>query len=98
MIDWNEEGKLIIKYLNGGEDLANYNDIINKLNQSKEESVDIYVFSEILDHREEKGKYMLKILWDTEEVTWEQLKNTKECDPLTLVKYAHEKGFINLSG
>ena len=41
---------------------------------------------------------MLKILWDTEEVTWEQLKNTKECDPLTLVKYAHEKGFINLSG
>ena len=59
VIDWKEEGKFIIEFLNGGQDLLLYNDLINKYERSKEENADFYIFKQILDHKFEKGKWKL---------------------------------------
>ena len=51
VVDWTKEGQFIIKYLSGGEEMATYNDIINKFSQLQEESPELYVFKSILDHK-----------------------------------------------
>jgi len=97
-IDWKKEGKFIIEFLNGGQDLLLYNNLINKYERSKEENADFYIFKQILDHKFEQGKWKLLILWENDERTWEEYKSIKETDPITLAKYAHNKNMINTPG
>ena len=75
-----------------------FNDLINKYERSKEENADFYIFKQILDHKFEKGKWKLLILWENDEQTWETFKSIKETDPITLAKYAHDKKMINTPG
>ena len=93
-----EDGNFIIQYIDGSEELANYNDIVNKFSQSEEDSAELYIFTDILDHKIENGKSILQIKWDNGEITWEPLQTIKECDPLTLAKYAHEKDLTEVPG
>ena len=44
------------------------------------------------------NKYILQVRWDNGDVTWEPMKELKECDPLTLAKYAHDKNIVDLPG
>jgi len=37
--NWTDEGKFIIKFVNGGEELKDYNDLINCYNQQEERNV-----------------------------------------------------------
>ena len=53
--------KFIIQYIDGGEELANYNNIANKFSQSEEESAELYIFTGILDHKVENGKSIAQI-------------------------------------
>ena len=93
-----EDGNFIIQYIDGSEELANYNDIVNKFSQSEEDSAELYIFTDILDHKIENGKSILQIKWDNGEITWEPLQTIKECDPLTLAKYAYEKELTEVPG
>jgi len=90
--NWTDEGKFIIKFVNGGEELKDYNDLINRYNQ------EMYAFQKILDHKKSGNSCMIKILWDNGEITWEKMKSIKESDPLTLAKYSHENQLYNLNG
>jgi len=56
--------------LNGGEELITYNEIINHISQNEEENAEMYSFKSILDHKKEKGKWFLKILWSNNEESW----------------------------
>ena len=99
--DWTKEGKFIIKFIDGGQQLMDYNTLINIYNKSEEDGCDeeskMWVFTDILDHKyDEKEKiYTLKILWENNEVTWEPMVSIKSTDPLTLAEYAHKFGLTN---
>ena len=96
---WNaEDGKFIIEFLSGGEELMVYNDIINYYNKNEEESAELYSFQKIIGHRRERGVYELQILWSNNEITWEPMLSIKTSDPLTVAKYAHDKQLYNLKG
>lgn len=98
VINWTEEGNFILKFLNGGEELMTYNDLINHYNKDKESNAELYSFTKILDHKKQKGKWQLKILWSNDEETWEPMEIIKSTDPLTVSRYAHEKQLYNLQG
>jgi len=53
--NWTEEGKFILRFLNGGEELITYNELINHFNQNEEENAEMYSFKSILDHKKENG-------------------------------------------
>ena len=56
-------------------------------------------FKSILDHWKTKNnKYEIQILWESGEITWEPMHVIKECDPVTLSKYAHESNMIDKRG
>ena len=81
----NQEDRWIIKYLNGGEDILSYHQIINLINRSGEDGEPKWTYQAINGHkRDKKKKWLVKILWDTNEETWEPIENIKETDPITL--------------
>ena len=96
--NWTNEGKFIIKFLNGGEELITYNDLINHYSQNQEENAELYSFQRILDHKTEKGVWQLKILWSNDEETWEPIKTIKTSVPLTVSRYAQENNLVNKKG
>ena len=98
VVNWTEEGNFILKFLNGGEDLMTYNDLINHYNKNKESNAELYAFKKILDHKKQKGKWQLKILWSNDEETWEPMDIIRSTDPLTVSRYAHENQLYNLQG
>ena len=54
--DQTKEGKVIVKFINGGEELATYNDVVNKYNQQDEDGAELYVFTKIRNHIKRKKK------------------------------------------
>ena len=90
MID-EDEGKVLIEFVNGGEELMNYNDLINYYNAKYDEGEHLWTFDKILDHRKVKGgQYEVRVHWDTGESTWEPMKVIKADDKITLAAYARE--------
>ena len=81
------EGKFVIEFISGGEELETYNDVINKYNQKNEKGTELHVFTELLDHKKKGYKYFIGIKWNSGEITQETMKLIKECDPFTLAKY-----------
>ena len=47
----------------------------------------------VLDHKTENNQVQIK--WDNSNITWEPLKSLRKNDPVTLAKYAHDKGITN---
>ena len=94
-----EEGKFIVEFLNGGEELINYNDLINIYNAKDEDGTALWSFDKILDHRQtKKGKWEVKILWDTGEETWEPMQTVHQDDKLTLAAYARDNKLTDIQG
>ena len=91
MVDYLEdEGRFLVEFVNRGEELMTYNNLINVFNARDEEGAHLWTYEEITDHRQtKKGKWQVKVLWDTGDETWEPMKVIKEDDKLTLAKYAH---------
>ena len=75
-----------------------YNELINHYNKNEESNAELYSFKKILDHKKQKGKWRLRILWSNDEETWEPMDVIKSTDPLTVSRYAHEKQLYNLQG
>ena len=85
------EEKFLVEFVNGGEELMAYNDLVNAYNAREEEGIDLWTYDKILDHRKsKKGQWQVKILWDTGDETWEPMKVIREDDKLTLAKYARQ--------
>ena len=59
--EWMDEGKFIIEFITGGQELASCNGIINKYKQKNEEGIELHVFIEILDHEKKGNKYFIQI-------------------------------------
>ena len=94
-----ENGNFLIEFVNGGEDLMNYNDLINIFNAHDQDGEKLWTYDKILDHRRVKGEqYEVKVLWDTGDVTWEPMKVLKEDDKITLASYARERGLLDEPG
>ena len=89
VIDWKQEGHFIVQFLNGGKQKMIYNDLINHYNKNQEENAELYSFSSILDHKKDGKEWLVQVLWDAGDTTWESMKLMKEADPITLAKYGH---------
>ena len=97
--DLDEEGRFLIEFVNGGEELMNYNDLINHYNAKYDEGSHLWTFEKILDHRKVKGgKYEVRVKWDTGETTWEPMQVIKEDDRITLAAYARECELLDTPG
>ena len=60
--DLKTDGKFIIKFVNGGEEIITYNNLILHYNKDKEENVELYAFKKSLDHcKLRNGYYELQI-------------------------------------
>ena len=57
--DWTDECKFVIEFISKGEELATYDDTINKHNQKNERGTEIHVYTEILDHKKKGKKYFI---------------------------------------
>ena len=81
---------MVILFLEGGEYLRNYNDLINIHNKQKEFGFHRWKFNEILDHKFENKRFYLKVRWDNDEVSWEPLNEIRLNDALKVAKYGTE--------
>ena len=86
-----------VTYNKGKSGIMDYEEIIRQLTHIKDEADDLWTIEEILDHRwgrgKMKGKMEVLIKWkDEDESSWEPLQIIKEDDPISLAKYAQERG------
>ena len=73
-----DEGRFLIEFVNGGEELMTYNDLVNAYNARDEEGAQLWTYEEITDHRQtKKGEWQVKVLWDTGDETWEPMQVIK---------------------
>ena len=98
-----DDGKFLVEFVNGGEELMNYADLINIFNKANDEDDDdddkLWTYDKILDHRKVNGnKWEVKVLWDTGDVTWEPADVIKADDKMTLAAYAQEKKLVDTPG
>ena len=81
------------------EDVITYNGLMDYVERNMNpDGEQTWMFEKILDHRKKKGQIELLILWSTKEETWEPLKNMAADDPMTVVAYAKDKGFLDKPG
>ena len=62
--DWINEGKFIVEFIDGGEELTTHYHIINKYSQKDEELSDLYFFMDLIDHRKKGNQYIVQVKWD----------------------------------
>ena len=100
MVDYlKDEGRFLVEFVNGGEELMTYNDLVNAYNARDEEGAQLWTYKEITDHRQtKKREWQVKVLWDTGDETWEPMKVIKEDDKFTLAKYANDNDLTNVPG
>ena len=97
----NRDDKWVIQFLNGGEDILSYHEIINLINRVDDSGERLWTFKKIQGHkhhRSRKDKWKVKVLWDNGETPWEPLNTMKETDPITLANYAEKKKITKLGG
>ena len=88
------EGQYRIIYTDGKNELFTYQEIIDNLNKELEEDIERWTYDDVSDHRWKKGNLEVLIKWDTGEMSWEPIQMIKRDDPITLMKYAKEKGLL----
>jgi len=99
VVQWTpQEGKFILEFLNGGETMMTYNDLINYYSKNEEENAELYAFQRIIGHKKFKNAWLLNILWTNGEETWEPMILIKSSDPLTMARYAHDHQLFDLKG
>ena len=92
-----------VVFNNGKHRTFEYEEIINKANRDEDGVVADWEYEEILDHRwskdkKRKGKIDVLLKWaGYEEPTWEPMEVIKVDDPVTLAKYAHDRGITGQS-
>ena len=92
-----------VVFSNGKHRTFEYEDIINKANQEEDGVVADWEYEMILDHRwskdrKRKGKIDVLLKWaGYEEPTWEPMEVIKVDDPVTLAKYAQDRGITGQS-
>ena len=74
--------------MNGGEELRNYNDLINVHNRDQEDGYSNWICKDIIGHKLQNRRYYVKVLWDNGESSWESLNIMKASDPMKVSKYA----------
>ena len=93
-----ELDKVTLTFMNGSEEIMEYNDLINLINAKHEDGNGLHSYNAILDHRKKRGKLEVQIQWDDGDVTWEPLKEMKLADMVTLAKYAHDHNLVDQPG
>ena len=94
-----EDGKFLVEFVNGGEELMTYNDLINIYNSKMDDGDQYWTYERILDHCKAKGGQLeVKILWDTGDITYEHMDTIKADDKITLAAYARDKGLLDQPG
>lgn len=93
-----KEGKFIIQFLNGGEELRDYNDLINIHNKKFEDGFENWKCDKITGHKIENRKYFVKVLWDNGEETFEALNIMKTAEPLKVSKYVVKHNLTDKHG
>ena len=94
-----DQGRFLVDFVNGGEALMTYNDLISAYNTKDEEGVNLWTYDKITDHRKnKKSQWEVKVLWDSGDETWEPMRTIKEDDKMTLTKYAHDNNLIDEPG
>ena len=59
-----DEGKFMVKYVNGGEKLMNYTDLINIFNSINEDGAKMLNFEDIAGHKKLPGDHWkVNVLW-----------------------------------
>ena len=95
-----ETGHVLLEYVHGQTEWVEPNILQEALlsREANEDGTDLWTFSTVLDHKTENKQVHVKIQWDNGDVTWEPLNSLRKDDPVTLAKYAHEKGITNERG
>ena len=88
---------------NGKHRTYEYEEIINKANRKDEADAELWTYESIVDHqwsknKNRKGKVDVLLKWTGyDEPTWEPMETIKKDDPVTLAKYAQDKGISDQS-
>ena len=83
----------------GCEELMHYSDLVEEWDKHHNDpQEDIWIFKEIIDHRQKHNRNKVKVLWDDESETWEPLSVISKADPITCAEYAFKTGILHLSG
>ena len=95
-----DEEQYRVEYKNGKNQLYTYQELIEILNKADEDGEERWTFDEVGGHRysknkKRKGKIDVLIRWDTGEESWEPMEWIKKDDPVTLAKYARDKGLLD---
>ena len=90
--------KVTLTFMNGSEELLEYNDLINLINARDEDGDNLHSFNAILDHRRKSRKWEVQVQWDDGDVTWEPLTDMRLYDMITLSKYAHDNDLTTIDG
>ena len=89
----------MIEFVNGGEELLTYNDLINAYNAHDEDGKQFWTYEGFTGHcRDKRGKWEVEVAWDDGTKTWEPMLHLKQDDPLILAKYAHDNDLTDESG
>ena len=90
MMEVHRDDKWVIQFLNRGEDILSYHEIINLINRRVDDSGErLWTFKKIQGHkhhRSRKDKWKVKVLWDNGETPWEPLKRLILLPWLTMQK------------
>ena len=92
-----------VEFPNGKQRIYEYAELIALANKADEDGEERWTYEDIKGHRWSpdprlKGKIELLIKWiGYEDKTWEPMEVIKTDDPVTLAKYAKDKGLLELS-
>ena len=95
-----ETGRVLLEYIHRQTEWVEPNILQEALlsREANDDGTNLWTFSTVLDHKTENNQVHVKIQWDNGDVTWEPLNSLRKDDPVTLAKYAHEKGITNERG
>ena len=95
-----ETGCILLEYIHGQTEWVEPNILQEALlsHAADDDGTNLWTFSTVLDHKTENNQVHVKIKWDNGNVTWEPLNNLRKDNPVTLAKYAHDKGITNEQG
>jgi hypothetical protein len=97
-----EDGSKFLVALGDGdrEEIMTYHEILDFVETQLEDDNDAqaWSFKTILDHRKQKGKWEILVLWTTGEESWEDLSWIGAQDPITIAKYAKAHSLLNKPG
>ena len=95
-----ETGRVLLEYVHRQTEWVESNILQEALlsQEANDDSTNLWTFNTVLDHKTENNQVHVKIQWDNNDVTWEPLNSLRKDDPVTLAKYAHEKGITNECG